>query len=252
MSDKEQVRGKSVLLFSGGMDSLILNHLLTPDVLLWIPTTESYYLEESVALNTLVRLRYVSKEKLVRLPGVLDLDNWEREGDFVVPNRNAYLVLLAANYGEDIYLGAAAGDWPYDKDKEFCYRMGELLNHMNKEQAWTEARHFRVRSPYYTNFHNGKSKTEMVKMYLEHGGSKDALLISYSCYSGKSTPCGVCKPCFRKWVALINNNIKFPDGYFATDPKEAPWLPEVLPLIAQGKWHPKEDESILKALEACS
>ena len=39
---KEQVRGKSVLLFSGGMDSLIINSLLKPDILLNVSMNSTY------------------------------------------------------------------------------------------------------------------------------------------------------------------------------------------------------------------
>ena len=39
---KEQVRGKSVLLYSGGMDSLIINYLMKPDVLLNVNMQSSY------------------------------------------------------------------------------------------------------------------------------------------------------------------------------------------------------------------
>ena len=38
---------KSVLLFSGGMDSLCYAHLLKPDLLLYIPTGARYELTES-------------------------------------------------------------------------------------------------------------------------------------------------------------------------------------------------------------
>ena len=39
---RERVRGKSVLLFSGGMDSVIFDKLLNPDILLYIPTGPVY------------------------------------------------------------------------------------------------------------------------------------------------------------------------------------------------------------------
>ena len=39
---KEQVRGKSVLLYSGGMDSLMIDFLLEPDVLLNISMNSNY------------------------------------------------------------------------------------------------------------------------------------------------------------------------------------------------------------------
>ena len=41
-SGKEKVRGKSVLLYSGGMDSLMIDHLLKPDVLLNISMNSAY------------------------------------------------------------------------------------------------------------------------------------------------------------------------------------------------------------------
>ena len=40
--NKEQVRGKSVLLYSGGMDSLMIDFLLKPDVLLNISMNSNY------------------------------------------------------------------------------------------------------------------------------------------------------------------------------------------------------------------
>ena len=40
-SGKEKVRNKTVLLYSGGMDSLIIDHLLKPDVLLNIRNSNS-------------------------------------------------------------------------------------------------------------------------------------------------------------------------------------------------------------------
>ena len=43
---KEKPSGKTVLLFSGGMDSMIFDHLLKPDVLLYLPTGSKYeYIE---------------------------------------------------------------------------------------------------------------------------------------------------------------------------------------------------------------
>ena len=40
--NKEQVRDKTVLLFSGGMDSLMINHIKQPDVLLNISMNSNY------------------------------------------------------------------------------------------------------------------------------------------------------------------------------------------------------------------
>ena len=241
-SKKEQVRDKSVLLFSGGQDSLIMNHLLGPDVLLWSPATSSYGAQESTALEQLIKHGYVDKAKVIELRNVLHLDRWERD-DMIVPNRNAHLVLLAANYGETIFLGAVSGDRSYDKDRVFCRQMSELLNHMHQAQHWTEQRDFSVEIPF-----KGMTKTQMVAQYLKTGGNPHALVISYSCYAGTPRPCGHCKPCFRKWVSLVNNEVRLPDRYLAANPAEAPWLNDLLPLVVKGKYRGAEDADWIEAL----
>ena len=71
---------KKVLLYSGGMDSWLIDKLWKPDIRLYID------------MNT----RY-SKEEMKRLPDdivieKLDLSKWERE-DKIIPLRNMYLMV---------------------------------------------------------------------------------------------------------------------------------------------------------------
>ena len=84
---------------------------------------------------------------------------------------------------------------------------------------------------------------------MEKGYDPEAMIVSYSCYEGKEPVCGWCKPCFRKWVSLVNNNITIPEGYYVNNPADAPWLTELLPVIEKGEWRGKEDADILNALE---
>ena len=49
--EKEKPTGKTVLLFSGGMDSMIFDHLLKPDVLLYLPTGSKYEYIETKKLD---------------------------------------------------------------------------------------------------------------------------------------------------------------------------------------------------------
>ena len=51
---KEQVRGKSVLLFSGGMDSLMINALLKPDILLNVSMNSAYDDRERETFSDLI------------------------------------------------------------------------------------------------------------------------------------------------------------------------------------------------------
>ncbi len=242
-NSKEKVRGKSVLLFSGGMDSVMFSKLLNPDVLLYIPTESSYTERETRAINNLVEKKIIDGKKLIKLENVLNLKQFERD-DYIVPNRNAFLILLASMYGETIYLGSVYGDRSKDKDKEFYTLMENLLNHMWSEQHWTEERKFKILDPF-----KDYTKTEILKMYIDKGYSPNDILESYSCYEGRECACGVCKPCSRKFVALINNNVKIPEGYFENDPTKASWIKEVLPLMRENKYRGREDSEFINALK---
>ena len=83
-SGKEKVRGSTVLLYSGGMDSLMINSLLKPDILLNVSMNSTYddreretfpnlisEFEELIYLGDHIRVRLeVSKNKdfIVKIP----------------------------------------------------------------------------------------------------------------------------------------------------------------------------------------
>jgi len=235
--------GRRVLLFSGGMDSLILNYLYSPDVLLFIKHGSTYEKFELENLDRLTSSGWIDSSKLVFLSDCLDLSRWERV-DMIIPCRNLFFICFASMYGEEILLGSVRGDRSTDKDYFFFSQVVELLNHIYSESHWCEGRKFKVWSPI-----KHLTKTEAVREYLQEGGPVEPLLLSRSCYETTDKPCGWCKPCFRKWVALVNNRIGV-EGYFENNPWEAPWLPELLPRIRKGEYRgQKEDSDICRALE---
>ena len=235
---KEQVRGKSVLLFSGGQDSLIINYLMKPDVLLNISMNSNY---DKTERNTFDSIG-IDQSKLVNLDDVIDLGIFERD-DAIIPNRNAHLTLLASHFGETIWLGSVHGDRSFDKDEKFYTRMEDLLNHMWQAQHWTEERRFTISSPF-----KDRTKTDLVNEYLTFGGNQLYLLTSYSCYEGEEQHCGQCKACFRKWVSLENNGIDT-EGYWKKNPWDSSWLEDVLASIYNGGYRGKEDTDIINALD---
>lgn len=240
---RERPRGKSVMLFSGGLDSLCAAYLMNPDILLYVPTASTYMGAETNALSRLMAHRYVDATKLIETGNVLKLDRYERD-DMIVPNRNAHLVLLASHYGETIYLCAINGDRPHDKDPHFVELMTDLLNHMWQESPWCEGRLFNIRLPFKI-----RTKTSLVRAYLHEGGPPAALLISYSCYTGNTKPCGTCKTCFRKWVALYNNGVAMPEDYFAQHPMTADWLEKLVPAVVSRTYRGDEDDDWRNAIE---
>ena len=157
---------KKVLLYSGGMDSWLIDKLWKPDIRLYID------------MNT----RY-SKEEMKRLPDdtiieKLDLSKWERE-DKIIPLRNMYLIGIATNYGDEICLGATAGDRVLDKSPVFAELYEELLGYLYQKQHWTEKRTIRINLDY-----KAYTKTELLKQYIIQGGSiSEAFSSSFSCYA---------------------------------------------------------------------
>jgi len=232
-NQKEQPRNKTVLLYSGGMDSLIIDHLLKPDILLNISMNSAYDKRE--------RRSFEQDNRMIYLDDVINLGRYERD-DAIVPNRNAHLILLASHYGETIWLGSVSGDRSFDKDEKFYLRMEDLLNHMWQEQHWTEERKFSISSPF-----KDKTKTELVREYINNDGDINLLWKSYSCYEGREKHCGQCKACFRKWVAMTNNKLDI-DNYWDNPPWEANWLDSIKDGVYNGSYRGKEDSDILKAM----
>lgn len=237
--EKDIPKNKSVLLFSGGMDSLVMNHLLKPDILLVIPHGNKYEKQEMDCIDKLSKkwkLENIKEDKS------LYLESFERD-DAIIPNRNLYFITLATHYGETIWLGSVYGDRSLDKSVAFFKKCEDMFNYLFQEQHWCEGRTFSISAPY-----KDKTKTELVRLFLKEDGDPQMLLDSYSCYEGGEKPCGICKPCFRKWVSLKNNGIEMND-YFIQDPKSAPWLSQLIPSILKNEYRGREDNDIKRALE---
>lgn len=223
---------KRVLLYSGGMDSWLINKIWKPDVKLYVDMNTKY-----------------SQEEIKRLPSdviieKLDLSKWERE-DKIIPLRNIYLIGIATNYGNEICLGATAGDRVLDKSPMFADIYEQLLNYLYQKQHWTENRKIRINFDFkrYT-------KTELIRIFIEHGGDiNEAFSSSFSCYSPEgSKECWGCKPCFRKFIAFALNGYKFPDNVVAKN--MAHIKSDIIPLIEMGSYGRKHEENeILQVLD---
>lgn len=185
--------GKTVLLYSGGMDSWLISEIVKPDVKLYVN----------------VKSRY-AKAELEKLPEDvivvdLDLSQWERE-DAIIPLRNLYFVMVASNYGDEIILGATAGDRVLDKSFRFADMTSNLLSYLYQKQHWTEARDIDVLLPF--KYH---TKTQLIEEYVKRGGNLDrAWKQSFSCYNPDhdGNECWSCKPCYRKFAAFWLNGYR--------------------------------------------
>lgn len=186
-----------VLLYSGGLDCYCLAHLWPPDVLLHVDMGTAYGKRETARLH-----RQPLPLGLPLTKARLPLAAWERP-DLIIPGRNLHLLLVAAQYGDTLALAATAGDRVLDKSSEFAARASDLLTYLWRPQHWTEGKQVEVVLP-------GKhlTKTELVQRALAAGAPPDGLTGTWSCYGDGKRECGACKPCARKWVALVLNDVQ--------------------------------------------
>ena len=237
-----------VLLFSGGSDSVLISYLYQPDYLVYINMHTRYSEEEILKIKN---SKFGSDPRL-RIIDFPFLGQYERE-DAIIPLRNLYLPMIICNYFDadtygdlDICLGATAGDRVLDKSIKFAEETSALLTYLYSPQHWIpEGRKVTINIDYkkYT-------KTQMLALYKQQGGDINELMNeSFSCYDpidGQECWCrnGICKPCFRKYIAYKLNGAYF-DPSIDVSVCEA-IKAEILPSIEAGTYGRAEEEKEIK------
>lgn len=196
-------KGK-VLLYSGGMDSWLIDHIIKPDVILFVrihtPNNEMEY-------QKLLELLNKGKVKANKLKVVdYNLSEYERPSqNYYLPLRNLHFVTLAAHYGNEIYLGATGSSTHFDKNTTFAEKSADVISYLLSE---TNEGPVTVKLPF-----KDTTKTELLKQFVDNGGDlEDAYNSTVSCYTpvdGK--PCMACTSCMSKFTAFYNNGYPFDD-----------------------------------------
>jgi len=177
-----------ILLFSGGLDSYIAWHYLEKPQTIYVDIGHRYAKFEHDQVIRLVPDTIIEDR--------LFLGDWE-EPDANIPYRNAFLVLIAAKHAVKdtapvVVLVVQKGEMDIpDRTHRFMTQMSFMFD-------------FKVYSPF-----TEMTKTNMVKWYCDnvHDPRYEKLLSTRSCYAETEKPCGQCTACFRRWVALTNNDI---------------------------------------------
>lgn len=184
-----------VLLYSGGMDSWLIDKLWKPDKKIYIDIEGSYSKDEISRLPKDV--------EIVKLP----IGIYEQPSKYV-PLRNLYFLMIASNYGDELCLGATGGDWgSKDKTPEFFAKAEDMLNFLLSKQSKVDSsRHIHIETKYLYMY-----KNELLEEYVKQGGSLESLYNdSFSCFTPvNGKPCLSCKPCFRKYVCLADAGFEF-------------------------------------------
>ena len=215
-----------VLLYSGGMDSWLIDKLWHPDKKIFFDTGIEY-----------------NKEELKRLPKdveiiKLDLSKYElSEYSHTVPLRNLLFISIASYYGDEICLGSVKGDCHYDNSLEFLNNAETLLNSLYEELDALGQGHkeLKIVAPY-----KGWSKTDLLREYVANGGTlEEAYNATFSCYEPiDGHECLHCKPCFKKTIAFINAGMEI---------KNKEVYIEILKENAK-KFHLEDDEEYIEAM----
>lgn len=184
-----------VLLYSGGMDSFIADHLWQPDVRLYVALGHRY---EARELATITRSRVA-----VRVEPRLHLGDLEMP-NAIIPLRNLYLFAIATHYGSTVALGALAGEVNSDKSEAFRQQTERVLNTCYAASYWSDGTAVTLDYPLA-----GYSKAQAVAAYLAAGGNPTRLVASTrSCYDGSTAmACGHCSACLKRYIALTLNGL---------------------------------------------
>lgn len=181
-----------ILLFSGGLDSVILKQMFD------FGQNECLFVKMNTPENRLEEA-YIDKF----FPGVhkayLPLSQYSLPNN-IIPFRNNMLALIGAQYSNNIYFAFTSGDTTKDKDYVFKAQMEGMLNYFA-----TSPDKVHYQAPYTIHIpFKPFSKTELLSNYMDKFGfrnTKSILLLSRSCYSGDNKECGKCRSCLRKYVA---------------------------------------------------
>ena len=187
-------KNKNILLFSGGLDSFIAWHYLNYPPVLFMDAGQSYAKKE---LETVEYFAQKYKNMKIEINISLNLSRWEEKNHYI-PYRNVLFSMIGSLYAPQIYLVGIKGDSVDDNNPTAAKLMSKFFINFNYNK------NIIITSPFYQ-----KSKSQIVRWYLKQEFPVKELLRTRSCYDKDSQgQCGKCGSCFRRWVALENNNIK--------------------------------------------
>jgi len=220
---------KDVLLFSGGLDSYIAYFYLNKPMCLFIDLKHKY---ADVERDTIQRLQPYMKNSIVCEEKALDLGKWEKF-DSIIPLRNIYMSMIATNYGDKIWIVGVEGDHTQDKSPQAFEKISDFLTYFCE-------RPIKVDSPFWS-----MTKTEHVAWYVKNGYSIPELLKTYSCFSPSGHHCGHCPSCFRRWIAMFNNDIY---EKYQSNPLDWDMIPLYIERMKMGYYSKRRAEEFFTAL----
>ena len=210
---------KSIILLSGGLDSLVSLGLKKEELNVSLALTFDYgqkSAEQEIEASVKICEYYKLEQKIIKLdwlknitqtslvsdkdiPTGNELDNPENSAKSVwVPNRNGLFLNIAGSfadsYGYDFILIGANKE----EGQTFPDNTQEFINAINKEFEFSTQKSPKVVAPLINS-----DKNDIVMLALQHGVP---LELTRSCYQGGAKHCGICESCSRLKHALEANH----------------------------------------------
>lgn len=230
---------KIVILYSGGLDSLIMYHLALKEnvnaeiKLVYYDIGQPYNHKEMKALPDNVEIRKVDwLKKGDKLISKSDSNS----GNIIISGRNMTLASLvaSADLPDEIWMGALLGEThkgSTDKNYTFLDKINNLFSYVMSPFDKIPVVKFPLAD-------KGWGKFEAVEWGYNNGISKEVLMDSSSCLSGENGKCGKCVVCLRRWG--IYRQLGFSEVY-NTNPLEVAEnisiIKEMLNYDIKGKSH---------------
>lgn len=184
---------RRVQLFSGGLDSFALWHLLEKPRPVYVCYGHKYQNWELKAIGRLEQADPSLQVTVLDGPRIGHLE----QPDGRIPHRNLLLITTAAAALQPavVYLGALRGETSRDKSDHFIRESSRLLSFCEQP--------VRVLSP-SKRWTKTQLVARLIKKFPEQAKN---LQKTRSCYAASDLPCGRCLACLRRWVAMSNNGI---------------------------------------------
>ena len=218
---------RELLLFSGGVDSLIAYHWLDEPKPMYVLMGHRYQTKEVTCIGNLKKV--IPNLEVTYFDGP-DLGRFEIGDKAYISQRNLHLALCASHFGNKIYMAGIKGDKVSDKTPEAFRVMSFACNFIKKP----EELQIKIESPFWQ-----MTKTDIIKWFLDNYPRDyviNVLKTSVSCYDQNTMEsCGSCAACFRKWIALEAVGIESWQ-WFKKDIREWKGIKEYTTRIKKGEY----------------